>query len=190
MENFILTGECNVFSYRSIILILLSMSFFFICPLTSFAWSCGNSLEPKDLFKRHDSVFIGEVLGTSNENIGALYPKSRVTFEVKSLLKGNHKDTLIVVTTAGSVFLEGGEYLVYAYQTTQDNYLYRYEEGELATDTICGGTKELSLADDDLEQIADAKRLDAVLRGSAVSAAILAMIIFFIILTKRKGRPN
>lgn len=171
-------------------ILLLSLSLFFIFPYKSFAWSCANSLDVKDLFKRHDSVFIGKVLETSNENIGTLNPKSRVTLEVKSLLKGNHKETVTVVTTAGSVFLKDKDYLVYAYKTTEDNYLYKYEEGEFATEKSCGGTKELSLANHDLEQIADVKRFYVFQRGTTISAAILTMIIAFIMLMKRKQQNN
>lgn len=183
-------GVVKIFPNRIVILfaIVLFTSFVFISPLKSFAWSCGNSLEPKDLFKRHDSVFIGKVVGSSYEHVGSLNPKSRVTLEVKSLLKGNRKETATVVTTAGSVFLEGKEYLVYAYKTTKENYLYQYEEGEFATDTMCGGTKELSIADYDLEQIADMKSFSAVLKVIiTISSVGLVIIMLFMILMKRKN---
>jgi len=134
-----------------------------IPPNKSFSWSCSESLEPKELFKRYDSIFIGKVIQLSNENVGNLNPKSRVTFEVESSLKGNNRDNLTIVTTAGSEFIEGEDYLVYAYKTTMKNYLYKYEEGELAADTMCGGTKELSIANYDLKQIDEAKDLKVII---------------------------
>jgi hypothetical protein len=166
---------------RSAFIAIISISIlaiFLMIPMNkSFSWSCAQSLEPKELFKRYDSIFIGKVIQLSNENVGNLNPKSRVTFEVKSSLKGNDRDNLTIVTTAGSVFIEGKDYLVYAYKTTMKNYLYKYEEGELATDTMCGGTKELSLANYDLKQIDEAKD------SNVIIDLIIAFFVSFVIIT-------
>ncbi|NOU90501.1 hypothetical protein GC102_32885 [Paenibacillus sp. LMG 31460] len=138
--------------------ILILYIILIISPNKSFALSCSESNEPRELFKRHDSVFIGKVKESTYEEVGTLNPKSRVTFEVNSGLKGDNSENVTIVTTAGSEFLNGKEYLVYAYKTTKKNYLYKYEQGELATDTWCGGTKEFSLASYDLEEIAELKK--------------------------------
>lgn len=82
---------------------------------------CSESDEPRELFKRHDSVYIGKVKESTYEDVGTLNPKSRVTFEVKSALKGDNRENVTIVTTAGSEFLNGKEYLVYAYKTTKKN---------------------------------------------------------------------
>lgn len=139
---------------------------------------CSKSDEPRELFKRHDSVYIGKVKETTYENVGSLNPKSRVTFEVRSALKGDNRENVTIVTTAGSEFLNGKEYLVYAYKTTKKNYLYMYEQGELATDTWCGGTKELALASYDLEEIAELKKKNEILKYiKVVSFVIITLLV-------------
>ncbi|MFD0619881.1 hypothetical protein ACFQZR_20630 [Paenibacillus sp. GCM10027629] len=167
------------------IAMLLFFTFIVFSPNESYAWSCGNSLEPKELYKRHDSVFIGKVMETLFENVGQLTPKSRVTFEVKSTIKGSSHDVVTVVTAVGSELLEGKEYLVYAYKTTKENYLYKYEEGELATDTVCGGTKELSNAKNDLQQIDELKESNKTINYFIITMTFLLVIILFIIIFKR-----
>lgn len=79
---------------------------------------------------------------------------------------------------------------MYAYKTTEDNYLYKYEDGEFATDTWCGGTKELSLANDDLAQIAEVKRFYTFLSWATVPAAILTMIIALNLIVKKKNHKT
>ncbi|WP_336776479.1 hypothetical protein [Paenibacillus sp. MMO-58] len=122
---------------------------------------------------------------TSFENVGHLNPKSRVTFEVKSTIKGSSHDVVTVVTTVGSEFHEGKEYLVYAYKTTKKNYLYKYEVGELATDTVCGGTKELSNAKNDLQQIDELKKSYKIINYFIVALTSLLVIVLFIFILKR-----
>jgi len=163
-----------IFRLGTLLMFMLSVVLI-LTPNTSLAWSCSESLEPNQLLKRHDSVFIGKAIALSYENVGALNPKSRVTFEVESSLKGNSEDKTTVVTTIGSEFLEGTKYLVYAYKTTKDNYLYKYAEGELATDTMCGGTKELSLAAYDLEQIAEGKSSNMMVHFVIISMIVLVV---------------
>ncbi|RKP53133.1 hypothetical protein D7Z26_15500 [Cohnella endophytica] len=141
------------------------------------------------MFKQHDTVFIGKVIKSSYKDVGTLNPKSRVTFEVKSTLKGRLNNNETVVTSVGSVFLEGKEYLVYAYKTTKENYLYKYEEGELATDTMCGGTKELSVANNDLEQIAESKQLHEILY-IIIPLVVLFVIITLFLIVKRRGNAT
>lgn len=166
--------------------LLFLFIFLIISPNKSLAWTCINSLEPKELFKIHDSVFIGKVIESSSEYVGTLNPKSRVTFEVKSTIKGSLGDKVTIVTTAGSVFLEGNEYLVYAYKTTKKKYLYKYEKGELATDTLCGGTKELLGANDDLKQIAELKKTNKTLINIIIPLVCSIVIIALFITLKRR----
>ncbi|MGG1517406.1 hypothetical protein ABE504_18480 [Paenibacillus oryzisoli] len=152
--------------------------------------SCSESDDPRELYKKNDSVFIGKVKETTYEDVGTLNPKSRVTFEVQSVLKGNGRDNLTIVTTAGSEFLNTKEYLVYAYKTTKKNYLYKYVQGELATDTWCGGTKELSLASYDLEEIAELKKMSKILNVTAIVSVVLFVIITLLIVLKRNRKEN
>ncbi|AIQ37627.1 hypothetical protein R50345_25150 [Paenibacillus sp. FSL R5-0345] len=168
-----------------IFVMLIFFTLLIISPNKSYAWSCANSSEPKELFKRHDSVFIGKAIKTSFENVGHLNPKSRVTFEVTSTLKGNSYDIVTVVTAVGGEFPEGKEYLVYAYKTTKDNYLYKFEEGELAIDTVCGGTKELSVAKNDLLQIDELKTSNKVFVYLIIAMISLLVIVSLIIILKR-----
>lgn len=149
-------------------------------PNKSFALVCSESDEPSELFKRHDSVYIGKVKESTYEDVGTLNPKSRVTFEVKSALKGDNRENVTIVTTAGSEFLNGKEYLVYAYKTTKKNYLYKYEQGELATDTWCGGTKELSLASYDLEEIAELKKMKEILNFIKVVSFVIITLLMIL----------
>lgn len=171
--------------FGSFVLLVLYI-FLIISPNKSYSWSCGHSLEPKELFNRHDSVFIGKVIETSIEYVDKYRPKRRVTFEVKSSIKGSIKDKITVVTIAGSEFPNGKEYLVYAYKTTEENYLYKYEEGELATDGFCSGTKEMSVAKDDLQQIAKLKKTNKTLNIIISSLVALLVIIQLINILKRR----
>jgi hypothetical protein len=167
------------------VLMLILFLFLIISPNKTFAFSCAGSLEPKDLFKKHNSVFVGKVTGLSSEDVGSLNPKTRVTFEVQSALKGAVSEKVTIVTTVGSVFLEGKEYLVYVYKTTKTNYLYKYEEGELATDTWCGGTKDLSLASYDLGEIAKLKKSNTIFNFFTISLIVLFVIITLLMILKR-----
>ncbi len=157
-------------------------------PYKSFAWTCVNSIGPKELVKRHDSVFIGKVIETSYEHIDGINPKSRVKFDVESTIKGSIQDKITVVTTAGSDFIEGDEYLVYAYKTTEENYLYQYEEGEFATDAGCGGTKALADASEDLKQISEMHASTNHINTVMISGVVLLVIPTLIIISRRRKR--
>lgn len=95
-------------SFLAIILIAVITLFLTISPNKSFAWICGDSQKPKDLFNKNDYIFTGKVIELSYEKVGGMNPKSRVTFEVKSTLKGNNSEQQTVVVTAGSKFTEIG----------------------------------------------------------------------------------
>jgi hypothetical protein len=95
------------------------------------------------------------------------------------------RQKVTIVTTVGSEFLEGKEYLLYAYKTTRTNYLYKYEEGEIATDTWCGGTKDLSLASYDLEEIAKLKKTNTIFNFFTISLVVLFVIITLLMILKR-----
>jgi hypothetical protein len=160
----------------------LLIIFLIISTNNSFATSCAFSLEPKELFKRNDSVFVGKVIELSSEKVGTLNPKSRATFAVQSILKGRVNKTITIVTSVGMEFVKGNDYLVYAYKTTKENYLYKYEEGEYATDTVCGGTKELSLAGNDLKQLSKGEKINSFL----IAFISLVIITSIIILIRRR----
>jgi hypothetical protein len=147
----------------------------------SFATSCVY-FEPNQLLKRSDLVFVGTFTETSSKNVGTLNPKSWATFEVQSLFKGEVNNKISIVTAVGSEFVKGTDYLVYAYKTTKENYLYQYEEGEYATDTVCGGTKELSLANEDLKQLSEGKQVGTFL----IAFISLVMITSICILIRRR----
>jgi hypothetical protein len=111
---------------------------------------------------------------------------------VESTLKGASSDKVTVVTTAGSDFTEGTDYLVYAYQTTKSNsnYLYKYEPGEIATDTWCGGTKPLSLASYDLEDIAEYKKMNKIVNFIIIPLVVAAVMVTVFFLLKRFHKGN
>lgn len=121
-------------------------------PEKGYAWSCANSLEPERLYEQHDAVFAGKVVKLDGGPSETGSVKHKATFEINQTWKksGISDSRTEVVYSAGSEFEIGKEYLVYAYKTTEDQYLYSYAEGELATDTLCGGIKPLDQAGDDL----------------------------------------
>ncbi|MGO4692669.1 hypothetical protein AB4Z50_00185 [Paenibacillus sp. 2TAB26] len=175
--------------FRSLLFLIVFVSLSLtIAPSKSFAWSCAESDAPKQLFKKHDFVYIAKAMETSYEESAGMNPKSRTTFEVKSTLKGTSSDKATIVTTAGSEFTEGTDYLVYAYQTTKKNYLYKYEPGEIATDTWCGGTKPLSLASYDLEAIDEYKKMTNMVYFIIIPIVAAAVIVTVFLLLKRKGK--
>jgi len=170
--------------------ILTTFLFLVLSPNKSFAWSCFGSQEPKEWFKTNDFVFIAKALDTTYEKASGMNPKSRTTFEVKSALKGKFNEKVTIVTTAGSEFLEGTEYLVYAYQTTESNYLYSYEPGEIATDTWCGGTKLLSQASYDLEDIAEYKKMNKLVYFTILPLFAASVIVALFVLIKQFNKGN
>jgi|GEM_PF-6106547 len=155
-------------------------------PEQSFAYSCANNTEPKHLYKDNDSVFIGKVLENSYEDVGSINKKSRVTFDVSSTLKGDELHKIKVVTSADTDLTEGVEYVIYAYKTTKNNYLYKFVPGELATGTICGGTKLLSEASYDLEQIKELQKHENSIYILLICAVIVTAAVITIYIRKRR----
>ncbi|NIK75237.1 hypothetical protein FHS15_000335 [Paenibacillus castaneae] len=175
----------------SIILIAALLTLLIISPTKSNAWSCFESTEPKQLLERNDSVFIGKVIDISYENVGSINKKSRATFEIESSWKGNNANQVTVVTSVGSQFQQGDEYLVYAYQTTENNYLYKYEAGELATDSLCNGTKEISLAAYDIEQLDKAGQSNKTILFILFPILLLSLaIVMSLLIVKRRRKRN
>ncbi|MCR8656853.1 hypothetical protein [Paenibacillus endoradicis] len=156
-----------------------------IPPDQSFAYSCANNTEPKQLYKENDAVFIGKVVEHWYEDVGSIYKKSRVTFEVSSTLKGDELHNITVVTSAGTVLTEGTEFVVYAYETSKNNYLYKYVPDEFATDSICGGTKLLSEASYDLKQINELQKNKKIASMLLICAIILMATAIIIYIRKR-----
>lgn len=164
-----------------VIIILLSIQ-----PQHSFAFSCANSTEPKELYKNNDTVFIGKAIESSYENVGSIKLKSRVTFSVSSTLKGDKLQHITIVTAAGTEFIEDTDYLVYAYKTTENKYLYKYEPNELATDTLCGATKLISDANYDLEQINELQYNRTTTYIWLVSTVLIIVAVLSLYLIKRR----
>lgn len=137
------------------------------------------------------SVFVGKVIGISSEKMVGKLDKVKVSFAVSSSWKGtSEEENVSVVVSAGSQFTEGEEYLVYAYETTADNYLYKYEEGELATDTLCNGSKLLSLASEDMEQLNEQDASIDRVYYIVVPLVLLFLMAALYALLKQRNRGN
>lgn len=160
------------------------LSFFLCCCFLLASAAPGNAacerVTPEEAYGQSDLVFVGVAGNTSSEDVGQLNPKSRTAFKTQSFLKGKHTGSIEIVTPAGSRLQKGKAYIVYAYATTPNDYLYRYEPGEYATQTDdgeCGGTKRLSQAQDDLDQISALQKSQQLDRITAISAGAILLIM-------------
>lgn len=160
-------------------IVLLTACLVILYPTESYAWSCMNSLNPKDQYKQNDAVFSGTATEITSQDTDNIVAKNKVTFQVHDDWKNNGLigNSVTVVYSAGSEFVLNKDYLVYAYMTTEDNYLYSYVEGELATDMMCGGTKELILAGDDLMYIGSKNRMWDRIAGGLIGGGLTLLVL-------------
>lgn len=155
------------------------------------AYSCMNAFEPKEALHHYDAVFAGKVLSVREEPTSAGKAKQMMKVQVLSKWKGIKTSETDLVYDAFSTFKVGEQYLFYAYQTTEDKYLYEYTQGELATETLCSRTIKLTEASYDLQELGPSYEptatipfwktnpwLTAVLLASAVLLLVVVMFYF------------
>lgn len=109
---------------------------FTLFPAPSSALSCMSIPEPKEALKTHEAVFTGEVIALREERTSTGRAKRIMELQVVSKWKGIQEERISLVYDTLSTFEQGTRYLIYAYQTTPDKYLFEYREGELANDWV------------------------------------------------------
>lgn len=155
----------------------------------AYACSCGERSEPGREIWRSDAVFSGKVIDFVRAGKSEGYTTKATIFDVYTTWKGVSSDQVTMWTVGGMCsygFLEGEEYLVYAYSVgsaSDTNSNYRT--------TVCSSTKLLEYAEADLaflgqgfppDQYVKPGKSDASVVFPAIfglGAAVAGMIAFF-----------
>lgn len=124
---------------------------------TVHACSCVMPGAPAEELKSHAAVFAGQVVSLSQPNrfgqaVSPSFAETGVEFQVNRVWKGDVGENTRITTpptggACGVPFVEGEEYLVYAYASAQ-------EDGGYAAN-ICSRTRPLSEAAEDLEALGE-----------------------------------
>lgn len=125
-------------------------------PQTCLACSCAVMEAPTTALTRAPAVFRGRAIGISSEqdwSRGSLSHYQRVTFRVDESWKGPTTHEVVVFTSLGDSvcgypFVQGEDYLVYAFNTSSPSGL----PAGLGTG-ICNRTRPLNSAADDLHAL-------------------------------------
>jgi hypothetical protein len=146
---------------RALRLILLVLAGF-VAPSPGWPCTCHSVVGPETV-KRAAALFIGKATKVEflEPDERQKEPRILVTFEISEVWKGPESKTLRLRTTynkwtcEGYYFKEGETYLVTAYKASAGA---TDGETELAGVNVCGGTRELSQAQDVLRLIGPGKK--------------------------------
>jgi hypothetical protein len=144
--------------------VLPVLAFIFFNYEVALACSCTISPPPAEALRRAQAVFAGEVVRVREPRPTLVRNRrgkvvahrinlmAEVRFKVTKVWKGIEKDTVMVGTMTGCCacgygFVEGEQYLVYAYGDGRDGL----------TTSICSRTKKLEAAQEDLAELGDGK---------------------------------
>ena len=120
-----------------------------------YACKCAQPGTPTEELEKFSAVFAGSVVSVQHSydlNAGLVTPEDRSTvgFEVSAVWKGAVHEDMYITTppiggSCGFTFVEGEEYIVYAYDSSYDDGGY--------TVGICSRTALLAQAQDDLDAL-------------------------------------
>lgn len=139
-----LQKNLRIFLFGCITLMLISAF-----PFDVKACSCTELPSIEEEFDRSQAVFSGKVIRISENESMKDYKTKSVLFEVTNTWKGVKQSQIIIRTGQGGGdcginFIEGVDYLVYAYESDM------YGAKELVTN-ICDRTNKLSASQEDLQ---------------------------------------
>jgi hypothetical protein len=170
-RNFVILNQRKQLSYQKfkeykvveMMKIMCLITIIFVLSFDTFVYACSCDKEPSVAveFQNAEVVFTGHVVNIKElreERYGLVYDIKRVTFNNLHNYKGVSTNSLIIEGTGETCdyyFVEGDKYLVYADE----------EEGKFYSD-ICGRTKKLSEASEELKElekiISEAKKMGGV----------------------------
>ena len=149
--------------------LLMGVFLFLGNPATVHACSCVPPGTPSEELEKFSAVFAGKVISIQHSydpNAGFASPGDRTTvgFEVSTVWKGTVHEEMYITSpptggACGFAFVEGAEYIVYAYDSA-------YTEGGYATG-ICSRTALLSKAQEDIDALGDGQAPQAGTGGPA-----------------------
>ena len=158
--------------------------------LTASACSCIMPKPPLDAMEDADAVFRGKVVQIDSAMINGL-PNKVATFDLYESWKGPQRAKLRVETASNSAacginFIEGEEYVVYAYGLAEN-----------LTSSLCDRTAQTEYAQDDLDALGQGniiskeveKRTEPITQDYLIfylPIIILAAFIIFIVLKFKK----
>jgi len=145
-------------------LAFICLSFLLLGYDVAMACSCAPSGSPSEELKEAQAVFAGKVVRVREPRSKPVRNRrgrvvavrvsliAKISFEVAKVWKGPDKDTILVETMTGCCacgysFVEGEQYLVYAYGDGKNRLLA----------SICSRTKRLEAAQEDLAELGEGK---------------------------------
>lgn len=173
---------------------MLSSAWFLVSVNSAYACKCVLPGSPTEEIEKFDAVFAGTVFLVQHSydpegKTDALEDRSTIGFEVSAVWKGAIHETTYITTpptggACGYTFVEGEEYIVYAYDSHYGDDSY--------TASVCSRTALLSEAQVDLNALGEGQAPQAGMKGPApedsqsglnpgwVFALVLAVAIFIV----------